>query len=201
MFGLVGVTDTDTSVAGVTDSVVDPETLPNAAMTVINPEAIEVANPLEPAVLLMVATAAEDELQFTNAVKSCVVLSENVPMAVNWWFVPAAMLELVGVTAMDTSVADVTFSVIDPQMPPRVALIIVLPMPLAITVICPGEFTAAAVKLAELIVATLVSVEIHVAEVVRSCVELSVYVPIAVNCLLVPVAIIEVVGVMLRDTS
>ncbi len=122
-------------------------------------------------------------------------------MAVNWWFVPAAMLELVGVTAIDTSVADVTFSVIDPQMPPRVALIIVLPMPLAITVICPGEFTADAVKLAELIVATLVSVEIHVAEVVRSCVVLSVYVPTAVNCWLVPVAIIEVVGVMLRDTS
>ena len=60
----------NTSLAGVTDSVVDPETLPNAAMTVVDPEATEVANPLEPAVLLMVATAAEDELQFTNAVKS-----------------------------------------------------------------------------------------------------------------------------------
>ncbi len=70
MFGLVGVTEMNTSLAGVTDSVVDPETLPNAAMTVVDPEATEVANPLEPAVLLMVATAAEDELQFTNAVKS-----------------------------------------------------------------------------------------------------------------------------------
>ena len=70
MPGFVGVTDRDTSVAGVTVSVVDPETFPRAALIVVDPEAIEVANPLEPAVLLMIAADAVDELQVTDAVKS-----------------------------------------------------------------------------------------------------------------------------------
>jgi len=70
MLELVGVTDRDTSVAGVTVSTVDPETLPNAAMIVVDPEATDVADPLEPAVLLMVAAVIVDELQLTDAVKS-----------------------------------------------------------------------------------------------------------------------------------
>jgi len=111
------------------------------------------------------------------------------------------MLGFVGVTAMETSVAAVTFRVIDPQMDPIVTLMFALPIPLAITVICPGALSAAAVRLAGLIVATLVSVESHVADVVRSSVVLSAYVPTAVNCWLVPVAIIELVGVIEMDTS
>jgi hypothetical protein len=70
MLGFVGVTARDTSVEGVTVSVVDPDTLPDEAVIVVDPEATEVANPLEPAVLPMVAAAAVDELQFTDAVKS-----------------------------------------------------------------------------------------------------------------------------------
>jgi len=76
MLELVGVTDRDTSVAGVTVSTVDPETLPNAAMIVVEPAASEVATPLEPAVLLIVAMLVEDELHVTAFVKSCVLLSE-----------------------------------------------------------------------------------------------------------------------------
>jgi hypothetical protein len=38
--------------------------------------ATAVANPLEPAALLTVATPVLDELQVTAVVKSCVVLSE-----------------------------------------------------------------------------------------------------------------------------
>ncbi|HYA88448.1 MAG TPA: hypothetical protein VEI57_15440 [Nitrospirota bacterium] len=60
----------DTSVAGVTVSIVDPETLPNVAMIVVDPGATELADPEEPAALLMVATAADDELQVADAVKS-----------------------------------------------------------------------------------------------------------------------------------
>ncbi len=70
MLGFVGVTERDTSVAGVTDSVVDPQTLPNEATIVAEPDADEVTDPLEPAELLMAATAGEDELQVTDAVKS-----------------------------------------------------------------------------------------------------------------------------------
>jgi hypothetical protein len=76
MLGLVGVTAMDTSVAGVTVRVVEPDILPDFAVTVVEPVATEVANPLEPAALLMVATAAADELQVTAAVRFCVELSE-----------------------------------------------------------------------------------------------------------------------------
>jgi hypothetical protein len=85
MLELVGVIAIDTSVAGVTVNVVNPDTLPDVAVIVVDPAAAEVASPLvlEPATLLMVATPAADEFHVIAAVRSCVVLSENVPVAVN----------------------------------------------------------------------------------------------------------------------
>ena len=83
MLGLVGVTEMEISVAEVTASEVDADILPDVAVIVVEPAATEVANPLEPAVLLMAATAVADELQVTVVVRSCVVLSENVPVATN----------------------------------------------------------------------------------------------------------------------
>jgi hypothetical protein len=103
------------------------ETLPDVAVIVVEPAATEVAKPLEPAALLMAATAASDELQVTVIVRSCVVLSENVPVATNCWFVPLRMLGLVGVIAMDTSVAEVTVTIVDPDMLPEFAVIFALP--------------------------------------------------------------------------
>ncbi len=73
----------ETRGAGFTVSEVDPVMLPDAAVIVVVPAEIEVARPLEPAALLTVATPVLDELQVTCAVRSCVVLSENVPVAVN----------------------------------------------------------------------------------------------------------------------
>jgi len=66
----------DTSVVAVTVSVVDPETLPDAAVIVVEPADADVAKPMEPAVLLIFATVAFDEVQTTVVVRSCVVLSE-----------------------------------------------------------------------------------------------------------------------------
>jgi hypothetical protein len=66
----------DTSVAAVTVSVVDPDVLPNVAVIVVEPADADVASPLELAALLMAATPAADEFQVTDAVRSCVVLSE-----------------------------------------------------------------------------------------------------------------------------
>jgi hypothetical protein len=83
ILGLVGVTTMDTRVAGVTVRVVDPEILPELAVIAVEPAASALANPLEPAALLMVPTAVVAELQVTVVVRSCVVLSENVPVAVN----------------------------------------------------------------------------------------------------------------------
>ncbi len=76
MLGLVGVIAMDTSVAGVTVRAVDPDMLPDVAVIVVDPVATAVANPLEPAALLIVATPVLDELQVTAVVKFCVVLSE-----------------------------------------------------------------------------------------------------------------------------
>ena len=76
MLGLVGVTAMDTSVAGVTVSVVVPDMLPKVAVIVVEPEATDVANPLEPAALLMAETAVLDEFQVTAVVKFCVDPSE-----------------------------------------------------------------------------------------------------------------------------
>jgi hypothetical protein len=61
-----------------------------------------VANPAP----LMVATLAFVELQVTELVRFCVLLSLYVPVAVNCCASPAAIEGLAGVTAIDTSVAD-----------------------------------------------------------------------------------------------
>jgi hypothetical protein len=74
--GLIGVTAIDVSVAAVTVRVVDPDILPDVALIVVEPVATGVANPWDPAALLMVATPVLDELQVTAVVRFCVVLSE-----------------------------------------------------------------------------------------------------------------------------
>lgn len=76
MLGLTGVTTIEDSVALVTLSVVSPETVPRVALILVEPTATDVASPLEPAVLVIVATDTSEELHVTNDVISCVVLSE-----------------------------------------------------------------------------------------------------------------------------
>ncbi len=66
-------------------SVVDP-LIPvpgSVAVIVVAPVAALEASPSLPPALLMVATAGEDELQVAVVVRSCVVLSVYVPVAVN----------------------------------------------------------------------------------------------------------------------
>jgi len=60
----------------VTVSIAVPEMLPDVAVIVVEPTATDVAKPLEPAALLMVATPPANEPQVTVVVRSCVVLSE-----------------------------------------------------------------------------------------------------------------------------
>ena len=71
-----GVTEIDVSVAAVMVRVVEPEMLPDAARIVVDPAATDVARPLEPAALLIVATAVLEELQVAVVVRFCVVPSE-----------------------------------------------------------------------------------------------------------------------------
>src|SRR5512143_2482884 len=76
ILGSVGATSIETRTAESTVRSVLPETPLSMAEIVVSPAPTEVASPLEPAVLLTVATAVSDELQTTSAVRSSVVSSE-----------------------------------------------------------------------------------------------------------------------------
>src|SRR5271165_6488107 len=156
----------DTSVAAVTVNVVLPETLPLVALIVVLPTLSAEARPPP----LIVAVVVLDDAHVTLAVRFCVELSEYVPVAVNCCVLPATTDGFAWVTAMDTSVAAVTVNVVLPETLPLVALIVVLP-----------NFNAAA-RPPLLIVAVVVLDDAHVTLAVRFCVELSEYVPVAVNC-------------------
>ena len=173
LVGLEGVIEMDASVAGVTVKVVEPDILPDVAVIVEVPAARQGARPLESAALLTVATPVLDEFQVAEAVRSCVVLSEKVPVAANCLVVPLAMLGLDGVTVMDTSVAGVTVSEVDPVKLPDAAVIVVVP--------ATTEVARPLEPAALLTVATPVLDELQVAEAVRSCVVLSENVPVAAN--------------------
>ena len=70
---------------------------------------------------MIVAAVVFDEAQVTEDVMFCVLLSEYVPVAVNCCVVPLGIEGLAGLTAMDTSVAAVTVSVVEPVTLPEVA--------------------------------------------------------------------------------
>jgi hypothetical protein len=72
MVGSTGVTLMDVRVFGETVRTAVPVTDPDLAVIVVWPEETELALPFE----LTVATDVLDELQSTNVVRSCVVLSE-----------------------------------------------------------------------------------------------------------------------------
>ena len=85
----------ETSVAAVTVSFAVPAfPVPGSVAVIVTgpPMANAVASPLEPDALLMVATAAFEEVQVTDDVRSLFVLSAYMPVAMNCCVVPFAML-------------------------------------------------------------------------------------------------------------
>lgn len=102
MEGLCGAMTRDTSVSEFTVRTVDPVMFPDVAVIVVVPGVNAVASPLEPAVLLMDATAVCDELQVTAAVRSPKELFEYFPMAVNCRIVDKELAGLDGATVMET---------------------------------------------------------------------------------------------------
>ena len=77
--GLTGLTAMPVKTAEVTVSTAELLTEPDDAVIVVWPGAIAVARPL----VLIVATDGVEELQLTDAVKSCVLPSLNSPAAVD----------------------------------------------------------------------------------------------------------------------
>ena len=129
ILGFAGFTVIETKVAVETVSPVEPLTDPKVALMVVAPVATLAARPCA----LMVAAAELDDAHMTEVVRSWVLLSLNVPVAVNCLVVPTAMLEFAGVTAMEAKVAAVTVSDAVPVTEPVVALIVAEPVPMVLT--------------------------------------------------------------------
>lgn len=159
---LLGVTAMDTRVAAVTVSGVEPETLPSAALTLVEPCAAAVARPFEPAALLIEA-ADMLEAQVTCEVRFWVVPSLYVPVAVNCSVSPLGKVELLGVTPIDTRAAAVTVSGVEPETLPSAALTVVEPCAVAVA----RPFDPEALLMA----ATVPAEELHVTCEVRFCVD------------------------------
>jgi hypothetical protein len=111
--------------------------------------------------LLIVATVAFPVLQDTELVRSCVLVSLKVPVAVNCCVVPRGIDADGGFTLMDTTTAGVTVRSVLPLTEPAVAVIVVEPCAVAVARPC--------APCTLLIEATLAAEELHVADVVRSC--------------------------------
>ena len=114
--------------------------------------------------------------------------SLNVPVAVNLIDVPFEILGLTGLMAIETRWAVETVSVVDPLTVPKVALIVVVPVATLDASPCALMVAAAALE------------DVHVTVVVMSCVLLSLKVPVAVNCLVVPTAMLALAGVTAIET-
>ena len=166
--GSAGVTAIDVRTAWTLREVEPAMAVPGSvAVTVVVPTATLVARPSVPAALLTVATDGLVELHVTDAVRSWLEPSLNVPVAVNGCVVPSPIEGSAGVTSMEVSTGGVTVSVVDPAT--------AVPGSVALTVVVPSETLVASpsVPAALLRVATAGLVELQVTEAVRSCVELS----------------------------
>src|SRR5260370_31528199 len=96
---------------------------------------------------LMVATVALSEVQATELVRFCVLVSLNVPVAENCWVVPLGIEGLAGVTAMDTREATRTDCRHAPVTLPDFSLMEALPVPAAVA--RPAGLLLATVALSE----------------------------------------------------
>lgn len=111
-------------------------------------------------------------------------------MAVNCTFVPGAIEDVAGVTAIDTNVAAVTVTVDDPLAEPDVAVIVAVPCA-----------TLVASPVVGVMVATVAALELHCTMPVMFCVLPSPNVPVAVNCCETPCGSVGIAGVTAIEIS
>ena len=75
MLGFAGIRAIEASSAGVTVKLIDPDTVPLAAIIVTDPGLTPVARPWEADALLIDATVGSEDVHATEAVRSWVELS------------------------------------------------------------------------------------------------------------------------------
>src|SRR5579872_5402790 len=128
MLGFAGVTAIDTRVAGVTVSWLGAERMgPTTAVTSVTPVVMGVARPLVGVALLTAATDFWLEYQVASVVRSIVLLSEKLPVALSCCVTPRGTLGLAGEMAMAVSATVLTVSVLLFERLPRLAVMTVLP--------------------------------------------------------------------------
>ena len=169
-----------------------PLTAPAVALIVVLPIFKPVASPLT----VMEAMLGADDAQVTVPVISCVVISEKVPVAVNCCCTPRGIDMAAGVTAIDVNVALVTFNEAVPEVDP----VAVVPVAVMMTVPAATPIAAPCVGVVLLIVAMVVSAELHVTLLVTFFTLPSLKVPVAVNEVAVVAAICTEGGVTTSDT-
>ena len=130
MDGLDGVIAKEERLAAFTVRGVLPDTPSKEAEIVVVPILKALASPLT----VIEAIPVADDFHTTDPVMSCVDESEKVPVAVNCCAIPMEMFAFVGVTAMETTVADVTVRVAEPVTEPEVAVMDVVPALMAFTI-------------------------------------------------------------------
>ena len=136
------------STTDVTVTVVAADTPPRIAVIVVLPAPVPVTTPL----LLTVATPVEDELQVADVVRSCVLPSEKIPVAVSCKLVLMAMEGFTGVMVSDVKVAAT----------PRVAVPVTAPLLLKVAEMVALPWLWPSASPLELIVATVWFDELHV---------------------------------------
>ena len=193
--GLAGVTAIDVSVAAVIANVVMSvfPVATSVAVIVVAPKVNAEANPVTGSIL---ATAGVEEIQVTDNVFTTDVLSELIPIAVNCCVAPLAILGLTGVIARDESVAAVTSNVVEFVMPVAASRAEIVMGPPTVKAVATPLVPAALLILATAEIGGTVA---HVTDAVRSSVERSEYIPVALNCSVVPLAIFRVTGVTTID--
>jgi hypothetical protein len=135
--------------------------------------AVPVTAVLAMPLVAMAATFTLEDVHATCVVRFCVLPSLKFPVAVNCCELPSAMLEALGVTVIDVSVALVTVNDAVPTWPANTAVTVAFPG--ASPVANPFDPDVS------LTVATDAGADVQETEVVRSCVLPSANVPIARN--------------------
>jgi hypothetical protein len=181
----------------VTVNVVEPEIFVagSTPLTVVVPTDAVVANPFEDTTFERVATAGADEIQVTVDVRSSVVPLVYVPVAASCFVRPSGTLGDEGAIAIETSCADVTVSVVEPVIWVAGSTAAIVVVPTTPAVATPREADAFEIEaIAEV-------EEDQVTLAVRTWVDPSVYVPVAVNCTVSPLGTDCAVGVTAIETS
>ncbi len=187
-FSAAGVTAIETRTAALALSIVDPVTPETVALIMLLPgNPVTVANPPGE---VMVATPGVPESQLATLVRSCVVLSVKVPVAVNWTVSPFGTLGVGGVTLIELKVADDT-AILNAGLviEPKAAVMPVVPE------------LATAVTSPPATVAIVLSPVFQVAVEDRSLVWPSVNRPVAVSCSLLPLASVADGPFTVREVS